>query len=79
MVLGIVLSWLIIAGLFIFINYIWCKNNGLLVNNPERGDIVFYKFPGSNRINHVGLVIEVISANKIKTIDKVKISDLKSK
>lgn len=28
MVLGIVLSWLIIGGLFIFINYIWCKNNG---------------------------------------------------
>ena len=37
--------------------YIWCKNNGLLVNNPERGDIVFYKFGNTKRItNHVGIV-----------------------
>lgn len=38
-------------------------------STPKPGDLVFYKFPGSNRINHVGLVIEVISANKIKTIE----------
>lgn len=28
MVLGIVLSWVIVIGLFITVNYYWCKNNG---------------------------------------------------
>ena len=36
---------------------------------PKAGDIVFYQFPNSNRINHVGLVTEVLGPNKIKTIE----------
>ncbi len=36
---------------------------------PKVGDIVFYQFSGSNRINHVGIVTEVLGPNKIKTIE----------
>lgn len=38
-------------------------------STPKVGDLVFYKFPGSSRINHVGIVIEVLSKTKIKTIE----------
>lgn len=45
------------------------KNNGQWYSTPEVGDLVFYQFSGSNRINHVGIVVEVISRTKIKTIE----------
>ena len=36
---------------------------------PKVGDLVLYKFPGSNRINHVGIVEKVLAPNKIQTIE----------
>lgn len=45
------------------------KQQNLWFSTPKVGDIVFYQFAGSTRINHVGLVIEVLSGNKIKTIE----------
>lgn len=45
------------------------KNKKQWYTTPKVGDIVFYQFSGSNRINHVGIVIEVLASNKIKTIE----------
>ena len=45
------------------------KSIGRWYSTPKVGDLVFYQFSGSNRINHVGLVIEVISNKKIRTIE----------
>ena len=45
------------------------KQNKRFYATPKVGDIVFYQFPGSKRINHVGIVIEVLGPNKIKTIE----------
>lgn len=47
----------------------WFKSNDAFFTTPKVGDIVFYQFKGSSRINHVGIVIEVISGTKIKTIE----------
>lgn len=45
------------------------KNKNAWFVSPQVGDIVFFQFNGSNRINHVGLVIEVLGNGKIKTIE----------
>lgn len=45
------------------------KQLGRWYSTPKVGDLVFYQFSGSSRINHVGIVIEVISNKKIKTIE----------
>ena len=46
-------------------------------DNPQVGDIVFFKFPGSSRwTNHVGLVIEV-NGNTLTTIEGNTSSDNK--
>ena len=47
----------------------WFKSKKHWHTTPKAGDIVFYQFPGSSRINHVGLVIEVINKTTIKTIE----------
>lgn len=38
-------------------------------STPKPGDLVFFKFSGSNRINHVGLVTKVIDGVTIQTIE----------
>lgn len=45
------------------------KNQSRWYSTPKPGDLVFFKFAGSSRINHVGIVKRVISANKIETIE----------
>ena len=45
------------------------KQQNRFYATPKVGDIVFYQFSGSNRINHVGIVTEVLGPNKIKTIE----------
>lgn len=45
------------------------RQNKRFYSTPKVGDLVFYKFPGSSRINHVGIVEEVLGPNKIKTIE----------
>lgn len=47
----------------------WFKSKKTFYSTPKVGDIVFYQFSGSSRINHVGIVIEVISNTKIKAIE----------
>ena len=47
----------------------WYKSKKQWHSTPKVGDIVFYQFPGSSRINHVGLVIEVLNKTTIKTIE----------
>ena len=37
--------------------------------SPKVGDLVFFQFPGSNRINHIGIVIGVLGGGVIKTIE----------
>lgn len=49
--------------------YEYYKSKGMTHSTPKVGDLVFFKFPGSNRINHIGLVIEVKGKNNIKTIE----------
>lgn len=49
--------------------YNYYKSKGQIHSTPKVGDIVFFKFPGSNRINHVGLVVKVIGKHHIKTIE----------
>ena len=44
----------------------WFQQKKQWYTSPKAGDIVFYKFPGSNRINHVGIVIEVLKDGRIK-------------
>lgn len=46
----------------------WFEANGQIVQNPQPGDIVFFKFKTNNRrTNHVGLVYTVSSINSFKT------------
>lgn len=45
------------------------KSQNRFYSTPKVGDIVFYQFSSFSRINHVGIVIEVISNKKIKTIE----------
>lgn len=47
----------------------WFKSKKQWHSTPKVGDIVFFKFPGSNRINHVGLVVQVVNKTTIKTIE----------
>lgn len=47
----------------------WFKSKKRWHSTPKVGDIVFYQFPGSSRINHVGLVIEIVNKTTIKTIE----------
>ena len=56
----------------------WFKQEGKYhKDNPQVGDIVFFKFPGSSRwTNHVGLVIEV-NGNTLTTIEGNTSSDNK--
>ena len=56
----------------------WFKQEGKYhKDNPQGGDIVFFKFPGSSRwTNHVGLVIEV-NGNTLTTIEGNTSSDNK--
>lgn len=56
----------------------WFKQTGKYhKDNPQVGDIVFFKFPGSSRwTNHVGLVIEV-NGNTLTTIEGNTSSDNK--
>ena len=56
----------------------WFKQEGKYhKDNPQVGDIVFFKFPGSSRwTNHVGLVIEV-NGNILSTIEGNTSSDNK--
>ena len=56
----------------------WFKQEGKYhKNNPQVGDIVFFKFSGSSRwTNHVGLVIEV-NGNTLTTIEGNTSSDNK--
>lgn len=48
-------------------NYYKSKNRWY--KKPKVGDLVFYKFPGSNRINHVGIVYKVVNSNTIQAIE----------
>lgn len=42
----------------------WCEQNGLIVTDPQPGDLVFYKFKTNNRrTNHIGLVDTVRSVS----------------
>lgn len=56
----------------------WFKQTGKYhKDNPQVGDIVFFKFPGSSRwTNHVGLVIEV-NVDELTTIEGNTSSDNK--
>lgn len=46
------------------------KNNRFFKDNPQPGDLVFYKFGSSSReTNHIGLVTEVLSDGRIKAIE----------
>ena len=46
----------------------WFEANGQIVQNPQPGDIVFFKFKTNNRrTNHVGLVYSVSSINSFKS------------
>ena len=45
------------------------KNNKRWYSTPKVGDIAFFQWAGSNRICHVGLVIEVISSKQVKTVE----------
>lgn len=49
--------------------YNYYKGKGKVYSTPAAGDLVLFKFPGSNRINHVGIVEKVISPTKIQTIE----------
>ena len=45
----------------------WCEQNGLIVTDPQPGDLVFYKFKTNNRrTNHIGLVQLAKSVNSFK-------------
>ena len=44
------------------------KSIGRWYSTPKVGDLVFFSFNAS-RINHIGIVVEVISPSKIKTIE----------
>ena len=46
----------------------WFEANNQIVQNPQPGDIVFFKFKTNNRrTNHVGLVYSVSSVNSFKS------------
>ena len=45
------------------------KSKGKSYSIPKPGDLVLFKFPGSNRINHIGIVERVLAPNKIQTIE----------
>ena len=46
----------------------WFEANNQIVQNPQLGDIVFFKFKTNNRrTNHVGLVYSVNSVNSFKS------------
>ena len=45
------------------------KNQGRWYDSPEPGDLVFFKWAGSSRICHVGIVMEVNSDSEITTIE----------
>lgn len=49
----------------------WFEQKRQLVNKPQAGDIVFFKYPTNNRrTNHVGLVVSVSSdGHTINTIE----------
>lgn len=47
----------------------WFQSKGKLFNKPEVGDVVFFNFSGKKVANHVGIVSEVLSGNKIKSIE----------
>lgn len=47
----------------------WFKKQGRFHSTPQRGDLVFYRFPGSPRIDHVGIVEKVRSDGRIQTIE----------
>lgn len=54
----------------------YAKNQGMCVESPIRGDLVFYDWDGTGRATHVGLVVsvdqdgymEVIEGNKSDTV-----------
>lgn len=54
---------------FIPILYTWFKTNKNIFVIPKVGDIVFFKFENSPKINHCGIVSEIISDTKIKVIE----------
>lgn len=45
------------------------KQRGQSYQTPKVGDLVLFKFPGSNRINHIGIVEKVLASNRIQTIE----------
>lgn len=47
----------------------WFQSKGKLFNKPEVGDVVFFNFSGKKVANHVGIVSEVLSGNRIKSIE----------
>lgn len=51
----------------------WFKKKGqFFTSNPQVGDLVFYKFPTTRHdrwCNHIGLIGEVVNANKIKVYE----------
>lgn len=51
--------------------YRYYKEHNQIRAIPKVGDIVFYQFNNQNNINHVGIVIEVMSSNKIKTVEGI--------
>lgn len=48
----------------------WYRKNGRWkTSNPKPGDVVFFKWPGSDRAEHVGIVESVNSDGSINTIE----------
>jgi len=52
--------------------YNWFKKNNRIYKTPEIGDVVFFNFnskPKTGECTHVGIVTQIISKTKIKTIE----------
>lgn len=48
----------------------WCEAHNLIVQNPQPGDIIFFKYATNNRrTNHVGIVESVQNDNSFTTIE----------
>ena len=48
----------------------WCEKNGMIVDFPLPGDLVFFKYStNSRRTNHIGLVTNVNAVNDYTTIE----------
>lgn len=45
------------------------RNRGYVVSKPQRGDVVCFNFNGDNWPDHVGLVLRVLDARTIITIE----------